>query len=86
MDERDKIIREDYPVEKLPEDLRAELGGVGRVRVTLEPSDKMADRKCAEWARVEAHIEKARASPGFRPVTNEEAVARIRELRDEWDR
>lgn len=86
MDERDKIIREDYPVERLPEDLREGLGDVARVRVTVEPSGKTAETKLAAWARIETHIAKARAAPGFKPVTNKEAVARIRELRDEWDR
>ncbi|MGA0533780.1 hypothetical protein [Hansschlegelia sp. KR7-227] len=93
MDERDKIIREDYPVEKLPEDLRAGLGAGTRVRVTveaaaerIEQSDAARERKLRAWARINAKIDAARASPHFKPVSTEEAVARVRELRDEWDR
>jgi len=89
MDERDKIIRDDYPVERLPEDLRAGLGDVARVRVTVEaggaPREPQTDKQKA-WAEISKLVEKARSAPGFRPVTAEEAVARIRALRDEWDR
>jgi hypothetical protein len=85
MDERDKIIREDYPIENLPEDLREGLGGAARVRVTVEPSGPPR-RKRESWAKIETLMREARSAPGFKPVTSEEAVARVRELRDEWDR
>ncbi|GBD49965.1 hypothetical protein [Methylopila sp. Yamaguchi] len=84
MDEREKIIREDYPVDRLPEDLRAELGDATRVRVTVERAIDSDERK--SWAEIEALIEELHRSPGFKPVTTDEAVARVRELRDEWDR
>jgi hypothetical protein len=82
MSERDKIIRDDYPVDRLPEDLREGLGGVSRVRVTVE-----ADRtkRLNSWAEIKAEIEALHASPTFKPVSTEEAVARVRALRDEWD-
>ncbi len=82
MDEREKIIREDYPVDRLPEDLRAEFGDVTRVRVTVEALP--VRRKLTTWAEIEAEINALHASPTFRPVSTEEAVARVRELRDEW--
>lgn len=87
MDERDKIIRDDYPVERLPEDLREGLGDVGRVRVTVEVVRKLSRaEKLKNWEEIKARIERARSSPNFKPVSTEEAVARVRELRDEWDR
>lgn len=83
MDEREKIIREDYPVERLPEDLRAGLGGATRVRVTVEP--ERPGRRINSWAEFKAEIVALHASPTFKPVTTEAAVARVRTLRDEWD-
>ena len=83
MDEHGKIIRDNYPVENLPADLRAEVGATGTVRLTLERSITGA-RKQRKWLEVQAKIDAARASPHFKPVTAEEAVRRIRELRDEW--
>ncbi|PZQ11250.1 MAG: hypothetical protein DI565_18295 [Ancylobacter novellus] len=87
MDERDKIIREDYPVERLPDDLREGLGDVARVRVTVETARKkpMTDKQKA-WAEIKQLIDELHRSPGFKPVTSEEAAARVRALRDEWDR
>lgn len=86
MDEREKIIREDYPVERLPEDLRSGLGDATRVRVTVERKGAPVTDKQKSWAEIRALIDELHRSPGFKPVTSEEAVARIRELRDEWDR
>lgn len=85
MDEREKIIREDYPADRRPEDLRAGLGDVTRVRVTVEAEPAVTDKR-KRWKEIEALIDQLHRSPGFKPVTSDEAVARIRELRDEWDR
>ena len=77
--EREKIIRDDYPVERLPEDLRAELGDVTRVRVTVEAPAGSLD---ALRARV-----KALQDAGLlRIETIEDTTERTRALRDEWDR
>lgn len=87
MDERDRIIREDYPVERLPEDLRAGLSDGERVRVTIEAleiAETAAGRKKEAWERIDAMIEKLHAHPDFRPVTRDAAAARVRALRDEW--
>ncbi len=88
MDERDKIIREDYPVEKLPEDLREGLGDAARVRVTIEAEATRTiapEERRRRWLEIKAQIDRLRASPNFTPVSTDEAVARVRALRDEWD-
>lgn len=83
--ERERIIREDYPVENLPEDLREAVGDATRVKVTVERTLEVPQSSFSSWSEMKVAIEKLHASPTFRPVTTEEAVARIRELRDEWD-
>jgi hypothetical protein len=89
-----RIIREHYPAANLPEDLREGLDQDATVRVVVEVE---ADRPSLDPERVAAlpHTllgrEETRALIGRirgqnRPfVSAEEAVARIRELRDEWD-
>lgn len=73
-----RIVREHYPVEKLPEDLREGLQGT-HVRVTVVPEEGAGSsgRKPLTYADI-----RARVKP--RGTTTEEAVRRIRELRDEW--
>ncbi|MDQ0513074.1 hypothetical protein [Ancylobacter amanitiformis] len=71
-----KIVREHYPIEKLPEDLREGMEGpYVQVIVTTEPP--ASKHKPLTYAEI-----RARVKP--RGTTTEEAVARIRELRDEW--
>jgi hypothetical protein len=73
-----KIVREHYPVERLPEDLRRGIEGP-YVRVTVIPEDTPSrTKKPLTYADI-----RARVKP--RGTTTEEAVQRIRELRDEWD-
>lgn len=73
-----KIVREHYPVERLPEDLRRGIEGQ-YVRVTVIPEDAPSrPKKSLTYADI-----RARVKP--RGTTTEEAVRRIRELRDEWD-
>ncbi len=72
-----KIVREHYPVEKLPEDLREGIEG-RYVRVTLVPEEDTPARKPLTYAEIRACVKP-------RGTTAEEAVSRIRELRDEWD-
>lgn len=76
-----KIVVEHYPVEKLPEDLRVGLAPAGSVRVTVE-SDPPVPMTAAE---VVATMKRRLADRDNAGVTVEEAVARIRALRDEWD-
>ncbi|MEN5083192.1 hypothetical protein ABE438_11965 [Bosea sp. TWI1241] len=84
-----KVVREHYPVEKLPADLRAEMEGVSTVTVTIdaEPEPQAGEdrRGKASWPELLERLRTLRASGEIEPVTSEEAVARIRALRDEWD-
>lgn len=80
-----KIVREHYPVEKLPEDLRAELGLARTVTLTIETDVPTEHERQRRHSNVLAALQRARAAVRGRGVTAEEAVARIRDLRDEWE-
>jgi len=75
-----KIVREHYPVEKLPEDLRAELGLARTVTLVIESED----RPSREAERKAAIDELRRLRSTLKPSEND-SVARVRQLRDEWD-
>lgn len=75
MSERRKIVVENYPVERLPEDLRQRIGSGGPVRVTLEESPAV------QRLPLSSYIGKGTGS--YR--SPEDAVAAINALRDEWD-
>jgi hypothetical protein len=79
-----KIVFEHYPVSKLPADLRAGLGENAKVRVVIEVDEPA---KGDAIRNLEALLWKRSQNPASFSgnVTIEEAVARIRELRDEWD-
>ena len=89
-----KIVREHYPVANLPEDLREGFDVGARVTVVVEvesaPVEGSAllelalNAKPATWDELMQMREKL-LSDGRPSVSVEEAVARIRELRDEWD-
>ena len=75
-----KIVLEHYPASKLPDDLRKGISTAASVTVTVE-----VERRGQPWSREEllrSMHEAQAAAPG---TTLEEAVARIRSLRDEWD-
>jgi hypothetical protein len=76
-----KIVVEHYPVERLPEDLRAGLHAAVSVKITVEAED---DGGMAVDDVVAAARRRLAARDGG-GVSMEEAVARIRSLRDEWD-
>jgi len=86
-----KIVREHYPVEKLPDDLREGLAAGQTVTITVEeengPSledlEKMVQRLLANPQPMS--LRELRRMVGPQDVTAEEAAARIRALRDEWD-
>ncbi len=95
-----KIVREHYPVANLPEDLREGLETGATVRVVLEvednartiPSDRYPGFKDSpsisrKPLTIEETLELIRRykAQGRPSVSLEEAVARVRELRDEWD-
>ena len=75
-----RIVKEHYPASRLPEDLREgiEPGRQVKVTVTIEEERIPLTREQLK----EMIEESQRHSKG---VTTEEAVARIRALRDEWD-
>jgi hypothetical protein len=72
-----KIIREHYPAEQLPADLRPNDDPTARVTVTIEVEEQRPQHVPSLdeiWAR---------RQPPFR--TKEEIDADLRQLRDEWD-
>ena len=77
MGEEKKIVTEHYPVEKLPEELRRGIEGGEMVRVTVE----------AEGGATEAALPLHELMGAAKELyaTPEEAMAFIRQLRDEWD-
>ena len=73
-----KVVLEHYPAARLPKDLRESIATNASVWVTVEEEPVSSDRgellKLLEEARREA-----------KGVSTDDAVRRIRELRDEWD-
>lgn len=75
-----KIILEHYPASKLPEDLREGIPPGASVTVTIQEE---ADRKPPDAKKLLELMQAAQANaPG---TTLEEAVGRVRTLRDEWE-
>ena len=81
-----KIVRQHYPVEKLPEDLRSLVGDAASVTVELteEHGAVLKPLTQQEAVALMRQSQREHAVQGT-SVTAEEAVRRIRELRDEWD-
>lgn len=75
-----KIVRQHYPASRLPEELRPGLASDASVTVTVE-EEKTRSR--LEPEELLALIREAQAHSSG--TSMEEAVARIRALRDEWD-
>jgi predicted RND superfamily exporter protein len=75
-----KIVREHYPVERLPEDLRAELGLARTVTVVIETEEDQS-RSTARAAAVRELLEHRRQLV----PSVDDPVERVRKLRDEWD-
>jgi hypothetical protein len=80
-----KIVREHYPVENLPADLREGLTEGSTVRVVVEVDGIETDEpKRRSVKQTLEHLERLRQ--GRAPDTDvAEAVSRIRALRDEWE-
>lgn len=76
-----KIVLEHYPLSKLPADIQDAVGGDGSVRVTVEKEFL----KPLSAEEVVARLRAEKSDPNFKGTTMEEAVARIRSLRDEWE-
>ena len=73
MDEAKRVVVENYPAGKLPDDVRGDIDPAHRVRVTVEDAD--AGPRYKRFQGAAAH----------RNTSVEDAVSRIRALRDEWD-
>jgi hypothetical protein len=74
-----KIVLEHYPASKLPDELRGSIARSASVRIVIEESERQS------MTLEEFRASMAEARKRTTGVTMEEAVARIRELRDEWD-
>lgn len=75
-----KIVREHYPVERLPADLRADLGLAKTVTLVIETEDDPS-RSAARAAAIAELLEHRRK---LAPSVSD-SVERVRKLRDEWD-
>jgi hypothetical protein len=75
-----KIVLEHYPVDKLPEDVRAVVGDARAVTLVIEP--ETADKHDGEMAyqRLMAEMATWTLDTGGR-----DSVERVRALRDDWD-
>jgi hypothetical protein len=76
-----RVIREHYPIENLPEDLRRDLPARGNVSVEIVVEEPVAEDRdvAAQFSRF-----RPRHRPGF--DTAEAIDAHVSALRDEWER
>jgi hypothetical protein len=84
-----RIVREHYPVERLPEDLREHFPDASVVTVSVaeeeaSPDPALPPLTIDEAIRMMRDMQRRSMESG-KGVSPEEAVRRIRELRDEWD-
>lgn len=75
MSERTKIVIEQFPVRRLPVELQRGLDHESVARITIEPMGEDTQRSLRSFIG---------AAPGVYG-SPEEAVAAIRQLRDEWE-
>ncbi len=82
-----KIVREHYPVEKLPEDLRKDFPADALVTVRIVQEDELvfAPPARALDAREAAALIKQQQESAQRGRSLDDIVAEVRKLRDEWD-
>ncbi|MDJ0447740.1 hypothetical protein [Methylocystis sp. JR02] len=76
-----KIVRRHFPAERLPKDLRDEIGDGRHVTITIEIEEELGPQKTAEkdWF---SRYERLRRST-FHSL--EEVNEHVRAMRDEWD-
>ncbi len=77
-----KIVKEHYPASKLPVELREGIDPTGHVTVTVI-EEEGERRKPLSREKLRELIEQAQMES--KGGTIEDAVARVRTLRDEWD-
>lgn len=76
-----KVIHEHYPASRLPDELREGIDPSGHVTVTVVEEEPRPSRE-----KLLQLLDQARQRSGsVGDVSTEEAVRRIRDLRDEWD-
>lgn len=80
-----KIVREHYPVENLPEDLRMLVGTAESVTIELTEDPSPLKPLTREEAVTMMRQSQAEHAARGASISTEEAVRRIRDLRDEWD-
>ena len=82
-----KIVREHYPVEKLPEDLRRLVPEAAEVTVeiTVAEPEKRVGTGLPSGTETAAAIRKLRAQHPNQKRTMADIVSDVRALRDEWD-
>lgn len=75
-----KIVLEHYPVDKLPEDVRKHFsrGGSVRLEVAEDEQQPMTAKEAAQLIR-------NNISRNVKRRTEDEIVAEVRALRDEWN-
>ena len=78
-----RIVRDYYPAERLPDDLQKLIDPSRPIRIVIEQDDDQKVRKSPE--EMLAMLDAYRATIKGKGISTEDAVARIRELRDEWD-
>jgi hypothetical protein len=72
-----RIVHENYPVSKLPEDLRAGVDPSSTVTVTIVEEEKRPEKVMA--------LDEIFSLKGFRRRSAEEIDDDLRRQRDEWD-
>jgi hypothetical protein len=80
-----KIIINHYPVAKLPRDMRQGLNSDAAVKIIIEQEQDAPQIKRMTAAETIAMLDK---KPSDKPPTEaewDEAVSRVRALRDEWE-
>ncbi len=75
-----RVVKEHYPVAALPEDLRATIPAATHVTVTIEEE---RPRKSLE--ELLSEMADYRSRHAGEEISEAEAVARVRALRDEWE-
>jgi fibronectin type 3 domain-containing protein len=85
-DAMNKIVREHYPVENLPADLREGLGDSETVRVVIEVDAATLEDAPKQRTVKETLEQLEKIRQGRAPDTDvTEAVSRVRALRNEWE-
>ena len=77
-----RIVRERYPADRLPEDLRDQIGDATEVRVTVE-AEPVPPRAVESLAAFFDELDRLKREGKIASLTREEIDARIQELRGE---